>query len=115
MGDRLVRIATRGSALARRQTMLVSSVLLEAHPDLRIEIVPITTGGDRSQASNEPGEGWGTGVFVKELEAALLRGEADLAVHSLKEVPPIVAPELPLVAFPPREDPHDVLVAQGRR
>ncbi len=115
MGDRLVRIATRGSALARRQTMLVSSVLLEAHPDLRIEIVPITTGGDRSQASNEPGEGWGTGVFVKELEAALLRGEADLAVHSLKDVPPIVAPELPLVAFPPREDARDVLATSDGR
>ncbi len=115
MGSRVIRIATRGSALARRQTELVANALVEAHPDLLIEVVPITTRGDRSQASNEPGEGWGTGVFVKELEAALLRDEADLAVHSLKDVPPDVSPELPLVAIPPREDPRDVLVtADGR-
>jgi hydroxymethylbilane synthase len=115
MGDRVVTIATRASALARRQTSLVVSALAERWPDVRVEIVPITTGGDRSQASNLPGEGWGSGLFVKELEAALLRGEADLAVHSLKDVPPEVSPELPLVAIPPRDDARDVLVtANGR-
>jgi hydroxymethylbilane synthase len=115
MGDRVVRIATRASTLARRQTSLVATALAESEPSLHIEIVPLTTSGDRSQASNQPGEGWGTGVFVKELEAALLRGEADLAVHSLKDVPPIVSAELPVVAVPPREDPRDVLVtADGR-
>jgi hydroxymethylbilane synthase len=93
----------------------VSAALLDADPTLRIELVPITTGGDRSQATNQPGEGWGTGVFVKELEAALLRDEADLAVHSLKDVPPLVSPELPLVAILPREDPRDVLVSPDGR
>jgi hydroxymethylbilane synthase len=115
MGDRLIRIATRGSALARRQTDLIVAALVESRPGLQIEIVPITTGGDRSQASNKPGEGWGTGVFVKELEAALLRGEADLAVHSLKDVPPIVTAELSLAAIPPREDPRDVLITPAGR
>jgi hydroxymethylbilane synthase len=110
VGSRVVRIGTRASALARRQTDLVASALLDAEPDVRLEIVPITTGGDRSQHTNQPGDGWGTGVFVKELELALLRDEIDLAVHSLKDVPPAVSPELPLIAIPPREDPHDVLV-----
>src|SRR5438046_1375471 len=100
MVERVVRIATRASALARQQTALVASALQEARPGLRIEVVPISTGGDRSQASNLPGDGWGSGVFVKELEAALLRGEADLAVHSLKDVPPVVSTELPIVAVP---------------
>jgi hydroxymethylbilane synthase len=111
----VIRIGTRASALARRQTDLVATALVEAEPDVELEIVLITTGGDRSQHTNQPGEGWGTGVFVKELEAALLRDEIDLAVHSLKDVPPTVSPELPLIAFPPREDPRDVLVtADGR-
>lgn len=115
MGSRIVRIGTRASALARRQTELVASALLEAHPSVHIEVVPITTGGDRSQHTNQPGEDWGTGVFVKELETALQHDEIDLAVHSLKDVPPVVSPELPLVAMPPREDPRDVLVAADGR
>jgi hydroxymethylbilane synthase len=111
MGSRVIRIATRGSALARRQTEIVATALQEAHPGLQLEVVPITTSGDRSQHTNQPGEGWGSGVFVKELEAALLRGEVDLAVHSLKDVPPVLTPELSLIAIPPRDDPRDVLVA----
>jgi hydroxymethylbilane synthase len=110
MGDRLIRVGTRASALARRQTELVVATLRETQPDLSIEVVTIATGGDRSQHTNLPAEGWGSGVFVKELESALLRDEIDLAVHSLKDVPPLVSPELPLIAIPPREDPRDVLV-----
>ncbi|MDQ3810771.1 MAG: hydroxymethylbilane synthase [Chloroflexota bacterium] len=108
-----MRIGTRGSPLARRQTALVAASLCEAVPGLQIEVVPITTVGDRSQHTNQPGDGWGTGVFVKELEAALLRDDIDLAVHSLKDVPPAVSPELPLAAIPPRGDPRDVLVTLG--
>jgi hydroxymethylbilane synthase len=111
-----MRIGTRGSALARAQTTLVATALVEAHPALEIEIITITTHGDRTQASNTPGPDWGTGVFVKELEAALLREEIDLAVHSLKDVPPAITPELTLSAIPVREDPLDVLVTEdGRR
>jgi len=115
MGARVIRIGTRGSALARAQTTLIATALIEAHRDLEIEVVTITTTGDRSQATNQIGPDWGSGVFVKELEAALLREEIDLAVHSLKDVPPVLAADLTLAAIPVREDPSDVLVtADGR-
>jgi hydroxymethylbilane synthase len=116
MGERIVRLGTRGSALARAQTAMMAAALVEAHPDLEIEMVTISTSGDRSQATNQPGADWGTGVFVKELESALLREEIDLAVHSLKDVPPVISAELTLAAIPVREDPLDVLVTtDGRR
>jgi hydroxymethylbilane synthase len=110
-----MRIGTRASALATTQTELVAGWLRERHPTASIEIVPITTAGDRSQASNSVGPDWGTGVFVHELEAALLDHRIDAAVHSLKDVPPIVAPELCLAATPPRADPRDVLVTSDGR
>jgi hydroxymethylbilane synthase len=106
----MIRIGTRGSALARAQTALVAAALVEAHPGLEIDVVPITTTGDRSQVSNQPGPDWGSGVFVKEIESALLRAEIDMAVHSLKDLPPVIATELTLAAIPVREDPLDVLV-----
>jgi hydroxymethylbilane synthase len=109
---RVVRVGTRSSALAQAQTDLIVAALLKVDPDLRIERVLISTNGDRSQHSNDPGPDWGTGVFVKEIEAALQREEIDLAVHSLKDVPPIVTAELTLAAIPVRDDPLDVLVTQ---
>jgi hydroxymethylbilane synthase len=115
MGARVIRIGTRSSALARAQTALVVSALIDAHPDLEIEVVTISTSGDRSQPSNQPGPDWGSGVFVKDLELALLREEIDLAVHSLKDVPPVLSAELTLVAIPVREDPLDVLVTTDGR
>jgi hydroxymethylbilane synthase len=115
MVGRVIRVGTRSSALAQAQTDLIVAALLQAHPDLQIERVLIATNGDRSQHSNAPGTDWGTGVFVKEIEAALLGQEIDLAVHSLKDVPPIVTAELTLAAIPVRDDPLDVLVtADGR-
>src|SRR5260370_2440734 len=104
MGTRLIRIGTRSSALARAQTALVATGLIEAHPDLglEIELVPITTGGDRSQSTNEPGPDWGSGVFVKEFENALLHEEIDLAVPSLKDVPPMMSADLTPDASPMR-------------
>jgi hydroxymethylbilane synthase len=115
VGVRVIRIGTRGSALARAQTALIATALTEAHPELEIEVVPISTTGDRSQASNQPGPDWGTGVFVKEIETALLREDVDLAVHSLKDVPPGASTELTLAAIPVREDPLDVLVTTDGR
>jgi hydroxymethylbilane synthase len=115
VGDRLIRIGTRGSALARAQTDGVVNALREAHPEARFEVVAITTSGDRTQHTNAPGTDWGSGVFVKEIEAALLREEIDLAVHSLKDMPPQLPGELTLAAIPVRGDPLDVLVTtQGR-
>src|SRR5204863_5385633 len=99
--------------LARAQTELVAAALRERGQE--VEVVPITTSGDRSQTRNEIGPEWGTGVFVKELEAALLREEVDLAVHSLKDVPPEVTLGLVLAAIPVREDPADVLVTPDGR
>jgi hydroxymethylbilane synthase len=111
----MIRLGTRSSALARAQTQIIATALVEAHPDLEIQIVPISTSGDRSQSTNQPGPDWGTGVFVKDLELALLREEIDLAVHSLKDVPPVLSAELTLAAIPARDDPFDVLVtADGR-
>jgi hydroxymethylbilane synthase len=110
VGDGVIRIGTRGSALARVQTEQVAAALRGRHADLLIEMVVIATSGDRSQHTNVPSPDWGSGVFVKELEAGLLRGDIDLAVHSLKDVPPDSSDRLALVAFLEREDPRDVLV-----
>ena len=110
-----IRIGTRSSALARAQTALVSAALIEAHPGLEIEVVTISTSGDRSQASNLPSADWGSGVFVKEIELALLHEEIDLAVHSLKDLPPELSADLTLAAIPVREDPLDVLVTTDGR
>ena len=115
MGTRVVRLGTRGSALARAQTGQMARALVDAHPDLELEVVAISTSGDRSQSTNQPGPDWGSGVFVKELESALLREDIDLAVHSLKDVPPIISSELTLAAIPVREDPLDVLVTTDGR
>ena len=106
-----LRIGSRKSDLAVTQTTLVADALRAAHPDLEISIELMTTHGDRTQQTNAPGAGWGQGVFVKELEAALLAGTVDIAVHSLKDVPPILTPGLALVAFPERADTGDVLVS----
>jgi hydroxymethylbilane synthase len=111
----MIRLGTRPSRLARAQTELVASAVREAHPSIELEVVPIATSGDRTQATNLPGADWGTGVFVKELETALLREDVDIAVHSLKDVPPAITPGLTLAAIPSREDPFDVLVTVDGR
>ncbi|MBV9359351.1 MAG: hydroxymethylbilane synthase [Chloroflexi bacterium] len=110
-----MRIGTRASALATAQAELVAGRLRQRYPTESIEMVPITTAGDRSQASNTVGPDWGTGVFVHELEAALLDHRIDAAVHSLKDVPPIIPAELCLAATPARGDPFDVLVTSDGR
>lgn len=115
MASRVIRVGTRGSALARAQTALVAAALVDAQPEVEVEVVTISTSGDRSQSTNQPGPDWGTGVFVKELEAALLREDIDLAVHSLKDVPPQIAAGLTLAAVPVRDDPRDVLVSGDGR
>jgi hydroxymethylbilane synthase len=115
MGARVIRLGTRPSALARAQTDLIAVALRDAQPGVEVEVLTIVTGGDRSQATDQPGPDWGTGVFVKELESALLREEVDAAVHSLKDVPPVVTRGLTLTAIPVREDPLDVLVTPDGR
>jgi hydroxymethylbilane synthase len=111
----VIRVGTRSSALARAQTALIVAALREAHPHLDVEVVAISTSGDRSQATNAPGPDWGSGVFVKDIELALLHEDIDIAVHSLKDVPPVLSPDLTLAAIPARDDPLDVLVTLDGR
>lgn len=112
---RTIRIGTRGSALARAQARLIADALERQPAWPRTELHEVVTEGDRTQHTTIQSAGWGRGVFVKDLERALLRGEVDLAVHSLKDVPPDRIPGLEIAAVPPREDPRDVLVTlEGR-
>ncbi len=110
MAERLV-IGTRGSLLALTQTRTVAQTLRDAHPHLDIAICTIQTTGDQTQAANIPLSSFGEkGIFAKELEAALLSGEIDLAVHSLKDMAHTLPPGLHIGAVPPREDARDCLV-----
>jgi hydroxymethylbilane synthase len=110
-GDTIV-IGTRGSALARWQAGHVGRALAEAHPGLTIEERIIVTEGDRVQTGPVIDLG-GKGVWVKEIEQALLAGTIDVAVHSLKDVPAELAPGLALVCIPRRADPRDALVSRA--
>jgi hydroxymethylbilane synthase len=108
-----LRIATRRSALALVQSNWVAKQLQRHVPDLEVELVEVVTQGDRIQDVSLAEIG-GKGLFVSEVEQVLLRGEAELAVHSLKDVPAELAPGLMLAAVPEREDARDVLVtAEG--
>ena len=106
----VLRVATRGSTLALRQTDLVVHALRARWPGLAIELVTMRTAGDQNQAAPIPA--LGDGVFVRGVEAALLDGRADIAVHSAKDMPSAETPGLTLAAFPPRADPRDVLVSR---
>src|SRR5210317_781229 len=109
-----LRIATRKSALALWQANHVRDLLLQAHPDIDIELVKIVTQGDRI-LDRPLAEIGGKGLFLKELERAMLDGEADLAVHSMKDVPANMADGLVLDAVLPRANPYDALVSRDNR
>lgn len=109
----IVRVGTRGSALALRQTDIMIGRLRAVAPGHDFEIVTLETRADRDLTRSIAAFG-DKGVFVRRFEAALRSGEIDLAVHSLKDVPGDEEPEdLGLVAFSPRADPRDVLVSRG--
>jgi hydroxymethylbilane synthase len=99
-----LRVATRGSALARWQAERVVARL-----GRDAELVIVSTTGDRDTSSTIHSLG-GTGVFVKEVQDAVLRGDADVAVHSAKDLPPLTPDGLTLAAIPERGDPRDALV-----
>ena len=104
----VIRVGTRGSKLALRQTHEVIRQLLAAHPDVEFQVVTITTSGDiRADA---PIPSLGVGAFIKEIERSLLEGSVDLAVHSLKDLPTRMNEGLTLGAVLLRGDPRDVLV-----
>ena len=105
-----IRLATRESALALWQTHHVADRLRQAHPGLEVELVPMTTRGD--QAIDQPlVEIGGKGLFLKELEVAMLEGRADAAVHSLKDVPMELDGPFELPAILERADPFDAFVS----
>jgi hydroxymethylbilane synthase len=105
-----LRFGTRGSRLAVAQSTQVADVLRAR--GLEIELVTIHTSGDRL-ANVALADFGGKALFVKEIEEALLDGRVDAGVHSLKDMPALLPEGLSLVAFPPREDPRDVLLTRG--
>ncbi|MCC6176565.1 MAG: hydroxymethylbilane synthase [Chloroflexi bacterium] len=109
----VLRVATRGSVLALRQTNDVVDMLRAMHPEMSVEIVSVSTPGDRDKST--PLTTLGQGVFVKGVEEQLLDGRVDVAVHSLKDVPTAPTPGLEIGAYPLRADPRDGLVCRVGR
>lgn len=105
----VMRIGTRASALARAQTQYVADAL-RSGLGVDVELVDITTAGDRSSALLE--QIGGQGVFVGAVREAVTAGEVDIAVHSLKDLPTMPDTRVVLAAIPPREDPRDAVVAR---
>ena len=114
MASRPLRIGTRGSPMALRQTAIVRDRLIAAHPELAeagaVEIVTIRTTGDRVQ-NRLLAEIGGKGLFAKEIEEALLAGRIDLAVHSLKDLETWLPDGLVIACVPPRDDPRDAFLS----
>jgi len=107
-----LRVGTRASLLATTQSGLVADLVRE-RLGREVELVEVTTDGDRSQAAGTPlVAAAGTGVFVTALRDALLGGRVDIAVHSLKDLPTYPADGITVAAIPGREDPRDVVVAR---
>lgn len=108
----VVRLATRASAQAQAQAGAVASALREQHPGLLVELVPVETLGD--QRADVPLHTMGgQGVFVKEVQLAVVSGAADVAVHSAKDLPSTATAELCIAAFCTRRDPRDALIGAG--
>ena len=110
MSSREIRIATRKSALALWQAEYVKARLEQAHPGILVTLVPMVSRGDKLLDSPLSKIG-GKGLFVKELETALLENEADIAVHSMKDVPMDFPEGLGLFCICEREDPRDAFVS----
>lgn len=109
----LVRLGSRGSRLALTQAELAADALRQANPELDVALVPITTIGDRDR-SKPFGEIGARGVFVKEIEEALLAGRIDVAIHSAKDMTSTDTDGLAVGAFLARDDPRDALCGADR-
>ncbi len=109
-----VKIGTRSSKLALWQANFVKTFLVNNFNDLKVDVIPIITTGDKRQSARlNPVEG--KGIFVKEIEDSLINKDVDIAVHSYKDVPINLPEELEIIAVSNREDPRDVLIAKSRR
>ncbi len=111
-----IRIGTRGSPLALWQAREVSRLIQKFDPSIKIEEIIIRTSGDKSTSPipslQRRGISYtGKGLFVKEIEEALLAGKIDIAVHSLKDVPAVIPSRLKLTAYLKREDPFDLFIS----
>ena len=104
-----LRVGSRDSQLAVIQSEIVMAALRRAHPEIELELVTMKTTGDKILDRTLDKIG-GKGLFVKELDAALREGRVDLTVHSCKDLPMELPEDLPIAAFPRREDPRDALV-----
>lgn len=107
-----IRIGSRESNLAVVQAKIVMEAIRQFDPSIELELITMKTTGDRILDRNLDQVG-GKGLFIKELERALLAKEVDLTVHSMKDMPMDLMPELPILAVSKREDPRDVLVLPG--
>lgn len=112
MSEDILRIATRKSPLALWQAHYVSKMLQHHHPELKVELVTMVTQGDKILDTPLAKVG-GKGLFVKELEVGMLEGRADIAVHSMKDVPVEFPTGLHLAAICEREDPRDAFVSNN--
>lgn len=110
MSNNVIRIATRESLLALWQAEYVSTALQNAHPGLQVELIKMKSQGDKILDTPLAKIG-GKGLFVKELEEGMLAGNADIAVHSMKDVPMELPEGLHLAVICPREDPRDAFVS----
>lgn len=108
--SRLIRIGTRASKLARAQAQMVADALRAADPTLTIDMVAMTTAGDRELHKQLTDWGY-KGLFTKELEDALLEGRIDIAVHSMKDMPSVLPSGLTIAAMLPRADVRDAWVS----
>lgn len=109
MPRRKIRVGSRESKLAVIQSKIIMERIAQTHPEIELELVTIKTTGDKilDRPLDQIG---GKGLFVKELDLALLEGRIDLSIHSLKDMPMEQMEEIPILAYSKREDPRDVLV-----
>lgn len=112
MSNARIRIATRGSALALAQANIVLAQCQEVFPDREFEVTVIKTTGDKLQTASLAEANLPKGLFTKELEVAVANGEADLAVHSLKDLPTELPPGMKIGAVLEREDVRDMLICR---
>jgi hydroxymethylbilane synthase len=107
-----LRIGARPSVLALAQAAIIRDALAQRLSGVAMEIVPISTSGDKMQTASLARVG-GKGLFIRELEQALNDRRIDLAVHSMKDLPAILPEQFRLAAVPRREAPYDVLLSRG--
>ena len=105
----VIKIGSRESLLAVRQAEIIRDLIISSNPEIAVEIVTMKTTGDKILDKSLAKIG-GKGLFVKELDRALMEGRIDIAVHSLKDMPMEENPEFPILAYGRREDPRDVIL-----